>query len=875
MRHVLRVAGYRWRATFAQRWRGYLTLVILIGSIGGIAMGAVAAGRRTHAAFPAFVASTNPSDLNAQYSGSANSYDPVVVDAIARLPHVTHVESFAVLSAAVLNPDGTNATDPTRIPIAGSVDGALFDQDRFTVTQGRMANPERADEVVVSQLVADTLGLHVGQTLPIGIITADAPSPGPGQPFDLHERVDATIVGIGKLNSEVVEDDVGRFPTYIVATPALTRPLLDCCVSWMWFGLQLDHGNADVTTVEHEYIAALAQNTSLQFRVTGQVEAQAQRAIEPEAIALVAFGAIAAAAGLLVAGQAIGRQLRTGREDLDILRALGAGPGMTTSDGLVGVVGAIVIGALVAAGVAIALSPLGPIGPVRDVDPSPGIAVDWTVLGGGLVVFDRRPRRARGGSRISQRTTSGRSSRSATYRADFGDRARRRGLGAAGTGSGGIRFALEAGRGRTAVPVRSAMAGTALAVVLVVATLTFGNSLASLVSRPALYGWDWSYALESTDGYGPIPPQGQTMLDNDPDVAASAGVYFATVDIDGQAVPAIFGSTHAALAPPILSGHTLDRHARSDRARRGHLGAAAQAGRRHRRSQLRKSDRPVLERRAAAPPCRRNRHHARGRNPRRSPLVDGHGSADVLRADSGRRPESLRSPFGAEHDLRTLRDGADPTAAAQSLQQIADSVNEVLTADPTAAAFGAGVYLLPVQRPAEIVNYRSMGNTPPILAAGLAAGAVVALGLTLAASVRRRRRDLALLKTLGFTHRQLAAVVAWQASVAAVVGIVVGVPVGIVLGRWLWILFAHQIFAVPRPTVPATVGAPRRHRRTRPRQRRRGSPWAQRRPHANRRAPTRRARLDRWLEAPRAMATSPALSACALGCSQRVVSSSL
>ena len=43
-------------------------------------------------------------------------------------------------------------------------------------------------------------------------------------------------------------------------------------------------------------------------------------------------------------------------------------------------------------------------------------------------------------------------------------------------------------------------------------------------------------------------------------------------------------------------------------------------------------------------------------------------------------------------------------------------------------------------RPAEIANYRSMGTTPAILGVTLAAGAVVALGLTLVASVRRRRR---------------------------------------------------------------------------------------------------------------------------------------
>ena len=74
--------------------------------------------------------------------------------------------------------------------------------------------------------------------------------------------------------------------------------------------------------------------------------------------------------------------------------------------------------------------------------------------------------------------------------------------------------------------------------------------------------------------------------------------------------------------------------------------------------------------------------------------------------------------------------------------------------------------------------------------------------LTLAASVRRRRRDLALLKALGFTPRQLAAAVAWQATVTAVVGVVVGIPLGIVVGRELWTLFARNINAVPDPTVP-------------------------------------------------------------------------
>ena len=106
-----------------------------------------------------------------------------------------------------------------------------------------------------------------------------------------------------------------------------------------------------------------------------------------------------------------------------------------------------------------------------------------------------------------------------------------------------------------------------------------------------------------------------------------------------------------------------------------------------------------------------------------------------------------------------------------------------------------------VQRPAEIVNYKTIGLTPTYLVTGLALGAIVALALTLLSSVRQRRRDLALLKTIGFVRWQLAAAVAWQATVAALVGIVVGIPLGIVTGRWLWDLFARQIYAVPYPTV--------------------------------------------------------------------------
>ena len=156
-----------------------------------------------------------------------------------------------------------------------------------------------------------------------------------------------------------------------------------------------------------------------------------------------------------------------------------------------------------------------------------------------------------------------------------------------------------------------------------------------------------------------------------------------------------------------------------------------------------------------------------------------------------------------------LRPGVNQAAGLRSLNQVASVLNRDSRSPAVESLVGdVGNYVqlfsaLPVQRPAEIVNYRSMGAMPAILASGLAAGAVAGLGLTLVASVRRRRRDFALLKTLGFTRRQLSGAVAWQSSVIVVIGLVIGLPLGIAAGRWLWLLFARELSAVPDPTVPA------------------------------------------------------------------------
>jgi ABC-type lipoprotein release transport system permease subunit len=79
---------------------------------------------------------------------------------------------------------------------------------------------------------------------------------------------------------------------------------------------------------------------------------------------------------------------------------------------------------------------------------------------------------------------------------------------------------------------------------------------------------------------------------------------------------------------------------------------------------------------------------------------------------------------------------------------------------------------------------------------------VLAVGHTLVTTVRRRRRDLAVLKALGFQPHQVSSTVAWQATLLAVVGLAVGLPLGVAIGRWTWSLVANGLGVVNRPVVP-------------------------------------------------------------------------
>jgi len=801
---VLRVAWYRFRATFRRRWAGYLALAVLVGVVGGVALGSLTAAHRTYASYPEFLAGTDPSDLTVQPTTSP-AYSPRFLDQLARLPHVRKVETAAGFTAVTLTPRGQVKTILiTQVELIASLNGLYSSQDRLTIVQGRQADPARADEIVASTEAARVLGLHVGSRIPVGLVPSAGPQAG------LVRKLSLTVVGLGVFNIQVVQDDIEKDRTgFLVGTPALARTIVPCCAAYEYVGLRLDGGSRDDAAVEQEYDHLLAvspytrgaSGSLLQVYVTSAIEAEAQSAIRPEAIALAVFGAIAGLATLLIGLQAISRQLREDAEDTRVLRALGAGPATTIAADLLGVLGAAVAGSLLAAAVAVGLSPLTLFGPVAVIEPARGLYLDWTVLGIGTLVLAAVLAAMAGAIAFRQAPHRAASGRAAGRGSGLVRTAMAAGLPASGVA--GLRFALEPGRGRTAVPVRSVIAGAMLAMLVGIATLTFGASLSTLISHPALYGWNFGYALYSTDGYGALPaPMAGPALAADRSVAATAGAYFLTAQIDGQTVPGIAMPARARVVPPVLHGHGVEGSGQIV------LGPAtlAQLGKR--------VGDTVWVSEGLVVPRVRLRIVGTATLPAIGTVLGVHASmgTGALLPTSVVRTAILSSGFGSLSGPNAifirLRPGTSPGAGLRSMQRVARELQRAYHSPRMLAASGgasaaATVNLLPVQRPAEITNYRSMGAIPAILAGGLAAGALAALALTLTASVRRRRRDFALLKTLGCTRRQLAAAVAWQSSVIVALGLLVGVPLGIAAGRWLWLLFARELAAVPDPTVPA------------------------------------------------------------------------
>ena len=412
--------------------------------------------------------------------------------------------------------------------------------DRVKIVQGRMFTSGAPGQAVIDPKLASLAHLRPGSTLHLlGI----PDNPRTGEP-DLSRAIPLAfrVTAIAVFDTQIVPTSTSFSGPMVLLSPSFTatRAAQSIYVYGNGAGVRLRPG-ASMTAFLHD-----AETLAKRFPATGgklavislsdQVTAT-ERAIRPQAVALAIFAVLAGLVGLAVIGQLLARQMALDSTEFPILRTLGMTRASLAALALARLAAATFTGAVLAVGVAVAASPLMPIGPARLAEPAPGTEVNLAVLGAGLVAVAVLPLavlvpaawRAAGreGGPLAAAEPA-RPSRLAWVAA----------LAGSVPGSVGVRMAFEPGRGRTAVPVRSAVAGTIVAVAAVVAAVVFGTSLITMVGTPHQYGQNWNQQFDLE--FGAIPATlGAKLISADPAVTQYAAGDYGELTVDGKIVAAI------------------------------------------------------------------------------------------------------------------------------------------------------------------------------------------------------------------------------------------------------------------------------------------------------------------------------------------------
>ncbi|HEV8275227.1 MAG TPA: FtsX-like permease family protein [Streptosporangiaceae bacterium] len=760
----------RLRSELRTRWRAWLGLVLLIGLAGAAAAAAAAGARRTETAYPRFVQAQNGYDLIT--GGFPGRIDPG--RALAKMEALPEVAQWArvdmVASSAVL-PSGRVAPAPELMAVTDLMERAGFRLNRFKVISGRMVNLRAPGEAVVDFPTADREGLRVGSV--VRFIVGD---PDAQRPRSAAVRIVGIVASPGQFPAVGASSAFGS----VYVTPAFVRSNgirpspRDAALL-----VRLRHGAAGGGAFVRQMRAAGLGSVDIP-EVQPTQTAGIQRSIRLESQALWALSVLIGLAAFAIVGQSLARQTYLDSAELPALWALGFS---RTQLFWLGIARAAIIGTAagcVVVPVAVLLSPLAPVGLARIAEPDPGFAVDgvplvlgaalvalFTVLastipawtGAGIATRGERPAPGRRRSPPLPHALS---------RAWYSP--------AAATG---VRMALQPGRGRTAVPVRSAIFGATLGVAALTASLVLAASLGHLLRTPRLSGFTWDAFVSVEGGL----PKAAAALRADPKIAGYTRGGFTGVRIGQLQVMALVLGGPGPARPVITAGVAPTA---SDEVA---LGAATM---RAAHTAIGQTVNLAIDKTEGHPKPARMRVVGTVIVPPTPFLATklGDGAAlalpGLLRIDPGAARQLGGAPFLVRFDPGVSRD-AGLAAVANDIKGLPNP------------------YVNAAERPASVVSLAAIAGLPVALAGLLALIAAGTLAHTLASSTRRRRRDLAVLKTLGFTRRQLRQAVAWQATTIAAIALLIGLPAGVAGGRWAWRYLAAQLGVLPEPAVPLTA----------------------------------------------------------------------
>jgi hypothetical protein len=740
-----------------RRWRSLLVLALLVALATATVLAAAAGARRGQTAFGRLWDSTLPATVTVLPNQPGFDWDKVRV-----LPEVAALSEFAVVFGFSVDccPGASSGFPPIGDEIARTL-------ERPALLAGRVFNPGRADEVMVTPQFAQVYHKDVGDTLTLLLATpkqmnehfdgSTGPPRGP--------RIKASIVGIGRTVFGSTPADKPAGKGGVLASPALLAHYRANILgangqSYLNALIRLKGGTAAIPA----FRADLA-------RVTGRPDIDVlnnrtffgglvERLTRYEAACLFAFALAALVAALFLIGQSVARYISATMPDLQVLQAVGMTPRQAVASATAPPLLAAAAGSTLGVAAALVASRWMPIGAASYSEPRPGVSADWLILGPGWVLAPALV--AAGSAAAAALALAARRRRPVPRRSAVAAAAAAAGFGVPVVV--GARFALEPGRGRAAVPVRPALLGAVAGVLGVLAAFTFSAGVSDATANPARFGQTWQLFTslgQSGQDFGPVSPVLRAVA-ADRDVtgvgdARVGGAQSGHVSVESFTYAPVAGTRVRA----VLTG--------------GRMPSAP--------------DEIVL-----APTTARDMHAATGSVVRlagaagpRALTVTGIGfvpSGPHNYYDDGAwlTPAGFDRLFGGAHHAFkfhvatvALRPGADVEAVAHRL-----------TAKAAAIKGGQAFAFMPAPPLEQVQAVRDVAALPLALSAFLAVLAIGAVGHALSIAVRRRRHELAVLRALGLTRRQSRLVIVTQATLLAVIGLAFGIPLGIALGRILW-----------------------------------------------------------------------------------------
>lgn len=769
-------AAWVWSRTQWRRRRGAaLAGTLLFALAVGVVLSAIAGARRTQTAFPRMVEAVSASDVLANPDlGVDTTLD---FDRVEALPGV---ESIGVAAGMAIVPADVDGNPDFSVPILSiaSADREFgYSIDRPLLEAGRLPDPDAADEAVIDPELATRLGVSVGDT--VEMVMPDFASPPPEGEEPGFLPVPLTVTGIGLSTSQILTDETFAqyhlllSPAYFEANPR--------AVGFWGLAVQLDDPSPAGILAFRRAVDELVPDEGIEYRAQAVDDDAVRRAVEPQVVALYLFGALVGLAALVIVAQSLGRQLVLGDQEAQTLQSLGLERRTLFLGGMLRALALATMGAALGVALAAAASSRFPVGFVRRAEPSPGVDVNVAILAGGallavvlLVALVALPV-WRGTGLASRAPATARPTRSVTL-------LRRWGAGPAVVS--GVHLALQSAPGRPTGRVRASLLGGLLVVTLLSAAVSFGASLEHLVDTPTLYGWSWDATVDANTEQAAVG----RALDHDERVDQWSPMSLNRLVVEGVPVPTVGVSPRAdAITPTIVEGRpprTADEIVLGGRT-------------------MERLDAPIGDTVTVTAHSGTSEDlEVVGRAV--FPGVGTYSGSERTELGTGAMTTiDTLAALGPAVDkgavVIRLRPGADVAAFSQDTTEVLLAAG----ADEDEAAVTTGP-----RRPTDIVALGRVREAPGGLALLMAGLILVQLIITVFTAGRGRRRDLALLGTIGFVRRQVAATVCWQSLTVVLVALVVGVPLGVAVGRALWTVLGDQLGVVPDPVTPVGALAP-------------------------------------------------------------------